>query len=86
MLYKPNRKETKQLKNLNKAYGMIKDAFELIIKNAPKNNGDIGVYVYRASKNIDSIIKITGKLLEAQYVDKQFLDIIKNFDKKRKGK
>ena len=86
MLYKPNRKETKQLQNLNKAYGMIRKAFELIIKNTPRNDGEISVYAYRATKNVDKIIKRTGELLEAQYVDRQFNDMIKHFKDNKKGK
>jgi hypothetical protein len=86
MLYKPNRKETKQIKNLNKAYNMMRKAFEIVMKNAPKNDGDISVYAFRASKNIDKIIERTGQLLEARYVDKQFKEIVKYFDDKKRGK
>ena len=80
MLYRPNRKETKQLRNLNKAYKMIKKAFDILIKNAPKKDAEIGMYIYRAGKNMNSIIKRTAELLEAQYIDKQFEEIVKNFD------
>ena len=86
MLYKPNKKETKQLKNLNKAYTMISNAFKLIMENVPENDGDVSIYAYRASKNIDSIIKRTAQLLEAQYVDEQFNEIIQHFKEKKKGK
>ena len=86
MLYKPDKKETKQLKELNKAYIMIRKAFEIIIKNTPKNDGTIGVYAYRATKNIDGIIRRTAQLLEVQYMDRQFVDIIKHFNDKKKGK
>jgi len=87
MLYKPNRKETKQIKNLNKAYAMMCNAFELIMKNAPQNDGELSVYAYRASKNIKSIIKRTSQLLAAQYVDSEFTNIIKHFkDKKKENK
>jgi hypothetical protein len=86
MLYRPNKKETKQLKNLNKAYDMIRKAFDLIIKNAPKNDGDISVYAFRATKNIDSIIRRTAELIQAEYVNREFKDIIKHFNDNKKGK
>jgi len=87
MLYKPNRKETKQMKELNKGYNLMKKGFELVMKSAPRNDGDVSVYVFRASKNIDSIIKRTAELLKAQCMDKEFLNIVKNFqDKKNKRK
>lgn len=82
MLYKPSRKEMKQIKELNRGYSLIKKGFDIIIKNSPKRDSDIGVYIYRAAKNIELIIKRTAKILEAQFVDTQFKDIIKNFNKK----
>jgi len=86
MIYKPSKKEIKQIKELNKGYNLLKKGFELIIKNIPKKNNDIEVYAYRASKNIESIIRIVSELLEAQYVDKEFFKITEMFDKKLKSK
>ena len=86
MLYKPNRKETKQIKGLNKGYKLMQKGFAIVMKHTPKNDGEISVYAYRASKNMDSIIKRVAELLEAQYVDRQFFEIVKNIDKNKKKK
>lgn len=84
MLYKPSKKETKQLQNLNKAYEMFIKAFEIIIKNVPDNDEEIAIYAYRITKNIDGIIKRTAKIIKEQYMDRQFNDIVKAFKKKEK--
>ena len=83
MLYKPNKKETKQIKELNKGYNLLKKGFEIIIKNSSDKDSDISTYAYRASKNIESLLRRTAYLLEAQYVDNQFFDIVKNIDIKK---
>ncbi len=37
MLYKPSKKEIKKIKNLNKAYSLIKEGMELIKNNIKKD-------------------------------------------------
>jgi hypothetical protein len=87
MIYRPNKKDTKQIENLNEGYALVKKGMELILRNAPRNDGDVSVYTYRAKKNIDKIIQRVAKLLEAQYVTDEFINIVKNFkinDKRKK--
>jgi hypothetical protein len=84
MLYKPNKKEIKQIKELNKGYALLKRGFDLIIKNCPDKDGDVSTHAYRASKDIENLLKRVAKLLESQYVDNEFYNIIKSLDKKRK--
>jgi hypothetical protein len=86
MIYKPNKKEIKQLKELHRGYNFLKKGFEIIIKNIPKKDSDIEVYAYRASKNIENILKRVTELLEVQYVDKEFFKITEMFNKKSKSK
>jgi predicted adenine nucleotide alpha hydrolase (AANH) superfamily ATPase len=83
MIYKPSKKEVKQIKELNKGYNLLKKGFDIIIENSPKKDGDVGVYAYRASKNIEALIKRVYNLLEIQYVDNQFFDIVKNIENKK---
>lgn len=89
MIYRPNKKETKQIKEVNKGYKLMRKGFETIIKNSPKQDVELSVYIYRAGKNIDNIIKRVAALLEARYIDREFFNIvdksIKN-PKKPKGK
>ena len=83
MLYKPNKKETQQMKKLNKGFSLINDGLKLIMENAPKNDGDISVFAYRVKKNIDKIVKRTAELLKAQYMTEEFYDIVKNMKIKK---
>ena len=85
MLYKPNRKETKQIKELNKGYALMKKGFEMVMKSAPKNDGEISVYMYRACKNIEKTIKRVAILLQAQYVSREFFEIVDNMKIKKKN-
>lgn len=84
MVYKPSKKEIKQIENLNKAYQMIKDGIKLIRDNIPKKDGDIEMQAYKISKNFDKIIKRIQEILEKQYIDNQFLEIISNRKTKNK--
>lgn len=87
MIYRPNKKETKQIKGLNKGYDLMRKGFEMVMKNTPKNDGEISVYAYRAGKNIDKIVKRVAQLLAAEYVTNQFFEIVDNMKiKKRKNK
>jgi hypothetical protein len=83
MIYKPSKKEVKQIKELNKGYNLIKKGFDIIIKNSPNKDGDVSTFAYRASINIGLLIRRVAGLLEIQHVDKQFFDIIKNVDVKK---
>ena len=84
MLYRPNKKETKQIKELNKAYNLFRKAFDIILKNVPRKDQEIDTYIYRVGQNIDNLLRRVAKLLEAQYVDKEFFNIIKNLNNKDK--
>lgn len=78
MLYKPTKKELKQIKELNKGYKKAIDGLNLMSRAiAIKGNIDVGVYYYRAVKNLDKIIKGTYKFLERRYVDEEFKRITK---------
>jgi len=78
MSYRPSKKETKQIENLNRGYQLIKDGLKLIKANLPKRDGDIEMQAYKMSRNFDKIIIRIKKLLEKQYIDNQFIDIINN--------
>ena len=78
MVYKPSKNEIKQKENLNKGYQLIKDVLKIIKSNLPKKDGDVEMQAYKMSKNFDRIIKRIKILLEKQYIDNQFLDIINN--------
>ena len=78
MSYKPSKNEIKQIENLNKAYQLIKDGIKLIRDNLPKKDSDVEMQAYKMSKSFDRIIKRIRILLERQYIDNQFLDIISN--------
>jgi len=84
MLYRPNKKETKQIKELNKAYNLLRRAFDTILKNMPQEDQEIDTYIYKVGQNIDNLLRRVAYLLEAQYVDKEFFNIIKNLDKDKK--
>jgi len=86
MIYRPNKKETKQIKELNKGYGLMRKGFEMVMKNAPKNDGEISIYAYRAGKNIDKITKRVAQLLVANYVKTQFFEIVDNMKIKKRKK
>jgi hypothetical protein len=86
VIYKLNSEENKQIKNLNAGYNSIKRGLKLILENAPKNDGDIDTWAYRANKFIDKIVRKSAKLLEAQYIEKEFFDIVKIIDKRTKEK
>ena len=86
MIYKLNAEETKQIKNLNAGYNSIKRGLKIILENAPKNDGDIDTWAYRANKFIDKIVRKSAKLLEAQYIEKEFFEIVKIIDKRNKEK
>ena len=84
-MYKPSKKEIKQIENLNRGYQMIKDGLKIIKDNLPKKDGDVEMQAYKMSKNFDKIIKRIHNLLEKQYIDNQFIDIINNRAPKKKG-
>lgn len=84
MAYQPSKKEIKQRENLNKGYQLIKDGLKLIKVNLPKKDGDVEMQAYKMSKNFDKIIKRIRILLEKQYIDNQFFDIINNKSLRRK--
>jgi len=85
-MYKPSKKELKQLENINTGYNQIKEGLKLIKNNIPKKDGDIEMQTYKMSKNFDKIIKRIHTILEKQYVDKQFLDIVSFKPPTDKGK
>jgi len=84
MSYKPSKKGTKQIDNLNKGYQFIKDGLKLIKVNLPKKDADVEMQAYKMSKNFDRIIRRVKKLLEKQYIDNEFIDIVNTKTKKRK--
>jgi hypothetical protein len=85
MSYKPSKKEIKQVENLNKGYQLIKDGLKLIKDSLPKKDGDVEMQAYKMSKNFDKIIKRIHALLEKQYVNSQFIEIINSKAPKKKG-
>lgn len=84
MTHKPNKQEIKQIENLNKAYLIIQKGLKVIKENIPKDD-EVWTRAWRIEKEIDRIIKRIGKVLEKQYIDKEFTDIIK-ISKNKKGK
>jgi len=82
--YKPSKKELQQIENLNKGYQLIKEGIKVIKENLPKKDGDVEMQAYKMSKNFDKIIKRIHKLMEKQYIDKQFIEIINTRTRKRK--
>lgn len=83
MIYKPNKKEIKYIRELNKGYNLLKKGFDIIIKNSSDKDSEISLYAYRAGKNIESLLRRMAYLLELEYVDNQFFDIVKNIDIKK---
>ena len=84
MAYQPSKKELKQIENLNKGYRLVRDGLKIIKDNLLKKDGDVEMQAYKMSKNFDKIIKRIKKILEKQYIDKQFINIINNMPLKRK--
>lgn len=85
MLYEPTKKEVKQIKNLNKAYQLLRQAFAIIGSNIPKNQ-KIEDELYTITKHLDIVVKIVAESLEKQFISKEFLKIVKNFDIKKDKK
>lgn len=78
MLYKPTKKELKQIKALNKGYEMAVKGLNMMSRAIDtKSDANVGIFYYRAVKNLDNIVKSTYQLLERQYIDKEFNNIIK---------
>ena len=84
MTYQPSKQELKQIENLNRGYELIREGIKIIKDNLPKKDGDVEMQAYKMSKNFDKIIKRIRKLLEKQYIDKQFISIINTRATKRK--
>ena len=63
------------MKNLNTAYAHLEKGLQLIKKNIPKDN-DVWTHAWRIEKEINKIIKKTAKVLERQYIDNEFNEII----------
>jgi len=80
MLYTPDKKELKQIRNLNKAYKMFGKAFAIILENTPVDN-KIETELYMADKHLSEMHKRVMELLEKGFIDKEFLKIIKNINK-----
>lgn len=85
MIYKPSKEELKRIENLNKSYALLEKALKLIKDNIPKKDSDIELCMYRMVKNHAKIMKKSAKLLEMDYIDKEFDNIIK-ISKNKKGK
>jgi len=78
MFCKPTKKELKQVKELNKGYQMAVKGLNIMSRAINTHgNTDIGVFYYRAVKNLDNIIKSTYKFLEIKYIDDEFKRITK---------
>lgn len=84
MVYKQSKQEVKQIQNLNQGYQLIKDGIKIIRQNLPKKDSNVEMQAYKMSRNFDKIIKRIHTLLEKQYIDNQFLEIINNKSIKRK--
>ena len=83
MIYEPNRKEIKQIQNLNEAYKLMKKAIKLIDKNVPHND-NIDLYKWRIMKNISYLFGSVNKVLQKNILNKQFFDIVNPKNPKRK--
>lgn len=86
MVYKPSKKEQKQLENLNESYKLIRKGLKLMVENLPKTDLEIEREIYKMSKSFDKIIQKIHKILESKYINKEFLDIINVKDIKKKPK
>ena len=84
MIYKPSKKGIKQIDNLNKGYQLIKEGLKMIKDNLHKKDSDVEMQAYKMSKNFDRIIRRVKKLLEKQYIDNEFIDIVNTKTKKRR--
>ena len=85
MTYKPSKRDLKIVENLNKSYDLLEKALKLIKENIPRKDRDIELWMYRIIKNHNKIIKRSAKLLEMDYIDKEFDSIIK-ISKIKKGR
>jgi hypothetical protein len=85
MVYEPSKKELKQIANLNKGYLLIKEGLQLIKANLPKKDRDVEMETFRMNKNFEKIIKRIYVILEKDYVDKSFIEIINNKKSTAKG-
>lgn len=84
-MYNPSKKELKQIKDLNKGYALIKEGIAIIRDSIVKKDSEIEMLSYKISKSFDKLTKRTCKILEKQYVDKEFLDIVINAEVKEKN-
>lgn len=84
MVYKPNKKEIKQIKKLNEGYVLLRKGLGLVLNNVPRNDGEISVYTYKIGKNMAALIRRVTVLLEVQYMDRQFTEIVDNMKIKKK--
>jgi CHASE3 domain sensor protein len=76
VVYKPSDEELEQMKNLNKAYDLIREGIKLIKENIPKKDAEVELEYFRMNKNFDKIIKRIKKLLEDEYINEEFKSII----------
>jgi len=78
MLYKPTKKELKQLKALNKGHGMVIKGLNMMTKamSTENNDNNTDIFYYRIVKDLDNIIKATYELLEKNYIDAEFKNIV----------
>ena len=76
MLHQPSKEELKKLEALNKAYKKITDGLKAIKRVVPKDS-EIALRIYRMEKEHSKIVKRMQKLLEEQFIDDEFLNIIK---------
>jgi len=51
MVYKPSKKEQKQLENLNESYKLIRKGLKLMVENLPKTDLEIEREIYKMSKS-----------------------------------
>lgn len=84
MTYKPSKKDSKQIDNLNRAYQIVKEGLKIIKDSIPKKDSEVEMQSYKMSRNFDKIIKKVKKILEKQYIDNEFIDIINTKTIKRK--
>jgi hypothetical protein len=85
MVYQPSKKELKQIENLNKGYQLIREGLQLIKANLPRKDRDVEMETFRMNKNFEKIIKRIYSILEKDYVDKSFIEIINNKNSTTKG-
>lgn len=85
MVYKPSKKELEQIVRLNEGYKLVKEGLKIIKNNIPKQDSEVEMQTYKISKNFDNIVSRIKRILERQYIDKEFLDIINGSDDKPKN-